>query len=66
MNEVLERRVLWVYLVSKIVGSKDRWIVYGDFNVVLDCEERISKFWFNIRYIEEFVDCGVSVGLVDL
>lgn len=44
-------------LVDRIEGYTDRWIVCGDFNVVVNIDERVSKFSFNIREIDEFSDC---------
>lgn len=66
MNDVVERGFLWDDLIGKIVGSNERWIVCGDFNMVLNSKERMSKFRLNIRESEEFFDCVDNIGLVEL
>lgn len=66
MNDVLGSRELWSDLIGGIGVSFDRWIVYGDFNVVLNCDERWSKSGLNFNEIKEFSDCVNRVGFVDL
>lgn len=66
MNDDIVRRDLWNDLIDKIDGCLDRWIVCGDFNVVLNTDERLSKFGFNFREIDGFDDCIDNARFVNL
>lgn len=34
MNDVMRRKELWNDLCLRIIGSNERWIICGDFNVL--------------------------------
>ncbi|XP_074298709.1 uncharacterized protein LOC141629634 [Silene latifolia] len=64
-NTRLERRVLWQQLsdISSVVSNP--WVCMGDFNVVLNMDERLGSDHLHLADMNEFGSCLDNNGLVD-
>ncbi|XP_074266829.1 uncharacterized protein LOC141590117 [Silene latifolia] len=64
-NTRLERQYLWQLLsdISKTVSHP--WVCMGDFNVVLNVEERLGSAHLHMVDMKEFGSCLDTCGLVD-
>ena len=63
-NTAVGRRPLW-YNLSRFSYSQNPWILLGDFNNVLNIEERINGQPVSMYEIREFKECCYNLGLSD-
>ncbi|XP_074300200.1 uncharacterized protein LOC141631428 [Silene latifolia] len=62
---LLERRVLWQQLSDISSAVSNPWVCMGDFNVVLNMDERLGSNHLHLADMNEFGSCLDSNGLVD-
>ncbi|XP_059306501.1 uncharacterized protein LOC132057943 [Lycium ferocissimum] len=61
-----ERRSLWSYLESVHRGVTQPWVLMGDFNAVLNMDDRIGRSRVSMAEVYEFHDCVEACGLMEL
>lgn len=59
-----ERRGLWEYLEGQNIVVGIPWMVLGDFNSVLNIEDRIGGVPVTLAEVIEFHNCVDSCGLL--
>nr|XP_009600461.1 uncharacterized protein LOC104095915 [Nicotiana tomentosiformis] len=65
-NTKEERRGLWEYLEEHVARCKRPWLVIGDFNSVLNMEDRIGGNPVSWAEVVEFNKCIEACGLIEL
>ncbi|XP_075086066.1 uncharacterized protein LOC142168811 [Nicotiana tabacum] len=61
-----ERKGLWEDLITHSRGSSKPWMVVGDFNSVLNTEDRIGGNEVTWAEVVDFYNCIVECGLMEL
>ncbi|XP_074314350.1 uncharacterized protein LOC141649563 [Silene latifolia] len=64
-NARLDRRGLWSHLQSISSQVSVPWLCFGDFNVVLNIDERLGSSHVQVADIDEFSQCIDNCSLVD-
>ena len=62
---IRERVPLWDYIRS-LASTNMPWIVGGDFNTIVNSDERIGGCAPNLTSMEDFANCIIDSGLVDI
>lgn len=60
------RRQLWDYLVNEACKGSTRWLAMGDFNAILNSQERTDGADIRSQHLRDFQDCITMTGLLDL
>lgn len=61
-----ERRALWDYILITNQRKQIPWLVTGDFNSIMKQDDRIWGGAITMEEIEDFHDCVVQCGLMEL
>ena len=61
-----ERKLLWKNLSSVALLHRLPWLMMGDFNELLSCNDKLGGNPLNPRRVQMFKDCLDSCGMVDL
>ncbi|XP_074299643.1 uncharacterized protein LOC141630787 [Silene latifolia] len=65
LNARLDRRGFWSHLQSISSQVTVPWLCFGDFNVVLNIDERLGSSHVQVADIDEFSQCLDNCSLVD-
>lgn len=65
-NALEERRVLWSVLKTLHSGITDRWVLSGDFNAVVDVENRIHGQPITENEIRDFREFLGSCNIFEM
>lgn len=66
LHSVIARRALWDRLREFGYDGAKPWLVCGDFNNLLQLEDRIGGVQPKAYEIDDFLNCCVDLGLVDI
>ncbi|KAI5663501.1 hypothetical protein M9H77_22824 [Catharanthus roseus] len=66
LHSVVSRRPLWQSLVQFGSTLKQPWLVLGDFNNILNGNERRGQSSVSSYEVRDFMKCCVDLGLVDI
>ena len=65
-NSIVGRRPLWDNLRRFSSSIASPWILLGDFNNVLGCDEKTNGLPITMYEIKDFKECCYDIGLTDL
>nr|XP_009594786.1 uncharacterized protein LOC104091210 [Nicotiana tomentosiformis] len=65
-NTKEEKKGMWEYLKEHVASCKSPWLVIGDFNSILNMEDRIRGNTVSWAKVMEFNKCIEACGLIEL
>lgn len=65
-TDVTKRRDLWNKLINLACNIRVPWMVLGDFNSILNSQERVGGAEIRPQHFADFLDCVNITGLTDM
>ncbi|KAI5682801.1 hypothetical protein M9H77_04029 [Catharanthus roseus] len=66
LHSIMARRPLWNSLNQFGLFGKQPWLLIGDFNSVLNGDDRQEKLQVSSYEVRDFLDCCIDLGLSDI